>query len=70
MDIKGRELSALVPLVALVIILGVYPKPILEPVDNSVTQLVEVMKIKISEAGNTLMLEKLEEFNTIAGVKK
>ena len=69
-DIKGRELSALVPLVALVIILGVYPKPILEPVDNSVTQLVEVMKIKISEAGNTLMLEKLEEFNTIAGVKK
>lgn len=69
-DIKGRELSALIPLVALVIILGVYPKPILKPIDNSVTQLVEVMKIKISEAGNTLMLEKLEGFNKIAGVKK
>lgn len=45
-DIKGREMAALAPLVALVIYFGVYPKPILEPVDNSVKQLVQVMYIK------------------------
>ncbi len=45
-DIKGREIAALVPLVMLVVYLGVYPKPILEPVDNSVKQLVQVMYLK------------------------
>lgn len=45
-DAKGRELVALIPLVALVVILGVYPKPILDPVNKSVSQLVEVMQIK------------------------
>lgn len=45
-DIKGRELVALVPLVMLVVYLGVYPKPILEPVDKSVKQLVQVMYLK------------------------
>ncbi len=45
-DIKGRELAALIPLVALVVYFGVYPKPILEPVDNSVKQLVQTMYVK------------------------
>jgi NADH-quinone oxidoreductase subunit M len=45
-DIKGREVAAFVPLVMLVIYLGVYPKPILEPVDKSVKQLVQVMYLK------------------------
>jgi len=45
-DIKGREIAALVPLVMLVVYLGVYPKPILEPVDKSVKQLVQVMYLK------------------------
>ncbi len=45
-DIKGRELAALVPLVALVVYFGVYPKPILEPVDNSVKQLAQTMYVK------------------------
>ncbi len=45
-DAKGRELVALIPLVALVIILGVYPKPVLEPVNTSVKHLVEIMKLK------------------------
>lgn len=45
-DAKGRELVALIPLVALVVILGVYPKPILKPVDTSVKHLVEIMQIK------------------------
>ncbi len=45
-DVKGKELVALIPLVALVVILGVYPKPILDPINRSVSQLVEVMQIK------------------------
>jgi len=45
-DLKGREIAALVPLVMLVVYLGVYPKPILEPVDKSVKQLVQVMYLK------------------------
>ncbi len=45
-DIKGREIAAFVPLVMLVVYLGVYPKPILEPVDKSVKQLVQVMYLK------------------------
>jgi NADH-quinone oxidoreductase subunit M len=45
-DLNAREISSLVPLVFLVVYLGVYPKPILEPVDNSVKQLVQVMYLK------------------------
>lgn len=45
-DVHGKELAALIPLVLLVIFLGIYPKPILEPIDKSVQQLIEVMKIK------------------------
>jgi len=45
-DLTGRELTALVPLVAIVIWLGVYPKPILVPIDNSVKALVAFMEQK------------------------
>jgi len=45
-DVKGREVVALVPLVAIVVWLGVYPKPVLDPVDKSVKQLVQVMYLK------------------------
>jgi len=48
-DLKGRELAALIPLVLLVVYLGIHPKPILEPVDNSVKQLVQVMYLKSVE---------------------
>lgn len=48
-DLNKTELSALIPLVALVVILGVYPKPILKPVETSVNHLIEVMKIKAVE---------------------
>ncbi len=69
-DIKGRELLALVPLVALVVILGVYPKPILNPVDKSVSSLIEIMEVKMNEARNYEMQKKLIEYNSIAGGEK
>ncbi len=66
-DAKGRELVALVPLVALVVILGVYPKPILDPVDKSVSQLVKVMELK---AQTPTAKAKILSANTIGEVTK
>jgi NADH-quinone oxidoreductase subunit M len=65
-DVHGRELAALVPLVMLVVYLGVYPKPILEPVDKSVKQLVQVMYLKsvTPEAKKTIA-----SVNTIGEIK-
>ncbi len=45
-DLNGKEYAALIPLVMLVVYLGVYPKPILDPVDKSVKQVVQIMYIK------------------------
>jgi NADH-quinone oxidoreductase subunit M len=65
-DAKGRELVALIPLVALVIILGVYPKPILEPVNTSVKHLVQVMQIKAQQETSKV---QLMSSNTIGEAK-
>jgi len=65
-DIKGREIVALVPLVIVVIVLGIYPKPVLNPVDKSVSQLVEIMQIK---AVNHSTKVRLLESNNIGEVK-
>ncbi len=49
-DLNASELTALLPIVFVVIWLGVYPKPVLEPIDNSVKSLLELMHKKaISE---------------------
>jgi NADH-quinone oxidoreductase subunit M len=45
-DLNGKELSALIPLALVVIWLGIYPKPILQPIDNSVKLLVKLMETK------------------------
>jgi NADH-quinone oxidoreductase subunit M len=45
-DLNKKELKALIPLTALVIILGVYPKPILDPIDKSVQNLLFFMEKK------------------------
>ncbi len=37
-DLKGRELWAVAPLIALIIVLGVYPKPIIEIINPAVTK--------------------------------
>ena len=64
-DLNGRELSALIPLVLLVVFLGVYPKPILDPVNKSVSQLVEIMQIK---AINPSTKSKILQYNSIGEV--
>ncbi len=59
-DLDAKELTALIPLVAIVIWLGVYPKPILQPIDNSVKALVSFMheKAQTPEAKNTIVVSK------------
>jgi len=66
-DVKGRELVALIPLVALVVILGVYPKMILAPMDKSVTGLIELMHTK---AVDPTTKARILELNSIGEVKK
>ncbi len=65
-DVKGRELAALVPLVMIVVYLGVYPKPVLDPVDKSVKQLVQVMYLK---SVTPEAKEKIASVNTIGETK-
>jgi len=45
-DLTKQELTALLPLVALVVLLGIYPKPILDPIDNSVKKMLHNMEAK------------------------
>jgi len=46
LDLNVREYVTLIPLTLLVIFLGVYPKPILEPIDNSVKAIISLMHQK------------------------
>ena len=45
-DLNSKELWALVPLVVLVAYLGIYPKPLLDPIDNSVKHMIIHMENK------------------------
>ena len=45
-DVNKRELIALVPLVIITVWLGVYPKPVLGPINNSVESIVQLMHDK------------------------
>lgn len=45
-DIDGRECTALLPLVIVVIWLGVYPKPILEPINKGIENTLSIMHYK------------------------
>jgi len=59
-DLDGKELVALVPLVAISIWLGVYPKPVLAPIDNSTKALVEMMhqKAQTKAAKQVILVSK------------
>ena len=65
-DLNGKEYSALIPLVMLVVYLGVHPKPILEPADASVKKIIQVMHAKAIKPQTK---EFIESVNTI-GEKK
>jgi len=45
-DVNKTELLALIPLSIITIWLGIYPKPVLEPINNSVEAIVQLMHNK------------------------
>ncbi len=59
-DLNARETWSLIPLVAIVIWLGVYPKPVLQPIDNSVKALLTFMhdKARTDEAKDMIKVAK------------
>jgi len=63
-DLNARELTALIPLVALVAILGIYPKPVLNTIDMSVQKVLVLMEQK---AIINKTKEVLVKANTIGG---
>ena len=63
-DLNGRELTALIPLVAVAVFLGVYPKPILTPIDASVKKMIVLMQKKAVHPETRDLIIKV---NTIKG---
>ncbi len=45
-DVNKRELVALIPLTIITIWLGIYPKPLLDPINKSVEGVVQLMHEK------------------------
>ncbi len=62
-DLNSKELMALVPLVLVVIWLGVYPKPILTPIDTSVKKMLHLMQLKAqtTDAKERLLVVKKDK---------
>jgi NADH-quinone oxidoreductase subunit M len=63
-DVNKRELLALIPLSIITIWLGVYPKPLLEPINNSVESVVQLMHNK-----STTDLAKSRIPNLVEGIE-
>jgi len=63
-DLNAREITVFVPIVILIVVLGIYPKPILEPIDKSSREIVKFMHSKAS----TDTKLQIESYNKV-GVK-
>jgi len=60
-DVNKRELIALVPLIIITVWLGVYPKPILGPINTSVESVVQLMHEKAQTAEAKKRIPNLSE---------
>ena len=56
-DLRLREKSIFIPIIAFIICFGIYPKPILEPIDSSVQTLVKTIEAKILSYGSNRIIE-------------
>ena len=65
-DLDKREFTALIPLVALVVVLGVYPKPILNTIDISVKKMIVLMEKKAVLPDTRELLLRV---NSVGGTK-
>ena len=66
-DLDAKELTALIPLVMLVVYLGIYPKPVLKPMDSSVKNMIVNMYKKAQVQETRDFLKKV---NTIGEATK
>jgi NADH-quinone oxidoreductase subunit M len=65
-DVNKRELFALIPLVVISIWLGIYPKPVLEPINNSVESIVQLMHDKsITEEAKSRIPSLIKDGNIV-----
>jgi NADH-quinone oxidoreductase subunit M len=64
-DINRTELLGLVPLVIVAIWLGVYPKPVLEPINNSVESVIQLMHDKAQSAEAKARIPDLSDAGTM-----
>jgi len=63
-DVNKREMLALIPLVIIAIWLGIYPKPVLDPINNSVESIVQLMHDKAqSEEAKSRIPSPLRELS-------
>jgi len=74
-DVNKRELFALIPLSIIAIWLGVYPKPVLGPINNSVKEVVKLMHDKATtplakERISSLVKKEVVIIKTAASVKE
>jgi NADH-quinone oxidoreductase subunit M len=74
-DVNKRELLALIPLSIIAIWLGIYPKPVLEPINNSVESVVQLMHDKAmtplaKERISSLVKEEVVIIKTATSVKE
>jgi NADH-quinone oxidoreductase subunit M len=63
-DINKTELMGLIPLTIIAIWLGVYPKPILEPINNSVESIVQLMHDKAISPEAKAAIPTIAKFET------
>jgi len=64
-DVNKTELMGLVPLTIIAIWLGVYPKPILEPINNSVESIVQLMHDKAISPEAKEVIPSIAKFETM-----
>jgi len=69
-DLNKTELYGLIPLVVIAIWLGVYPKPVLEPINNSVEAIVQLMHDKAQTPEAQKRIPNLAKTGTMNSVQE
>ncbi|MDE5603935.1 MAG: NADH-quinone oxidoreductase subunit M, partial [Helicobacter sp.] len=62
-DLNARELTALLPLVAVVLWLGIYPKPLLEPINKGVENMLNIAHLRMIDKGSLEFLNSASKPN-------
>jgi len=69
-DVNKVELVGLVPLVIIAVWLGIYPKPVLEPINNSVESVIQLMHDKAQSQEAKERIPNIAETNGIISMQE